>query len=100
MSWVGSRVKRVEDPALLMGQGRFVDDLHLPGMVQATILRSIHAHAGIRGIDAAEALAMPGVHGVFTAAEFEFVPGPPGLRQSALSTFAHQVVSMTRSYWR
>jgi carbon-monoxide dehydrogenase large subunit len=84
MSWVGSRVKRVEDPALLMGQGRFVDDLHMPGMVQATILRSNHAHARIRGIDAAAARAMPGVHGVFTAADL-----PPVLHGKLLPLLAH-----------
>mgnify|MGYP001811617941 CR=1 FL=1 len=52
MSWVGSAVKRVEDPALLQGKGQFVDDIHLPNMVEAAILRSPYAHARIGTIDA------------------------------------------------
>lgn len=69
MSWVGSRVTRVEDPALLKGEGRFVDDIHLPGMLQAAVVRSPFAHARIAGIDAAAALAIPGVRAVITHAD-------------------------------
>jgi carbon-monoxide dehydrogenase large subunit len=69
MSWVGSKVPRVEDPALLRGEGRFVDDIHLPGMLQAAFVRSPYAHARIGGIDAAAALAIPGVHAVLTHAD-------------------------------
>jgi carbon-monoxide dehydrogenase large subunit len=63
----GVRVPRVEDPALLTGRARFVDDLKLPGMLHAAFVRSPHAHARIGAIDTAAALAMPGVHAVFTA---------------------------------
>jgi aerobic carbon-monoxide dehydrogenase large subunit len=63
----GARVARVEDPALLSGSGRFVDDVKLPGMLHACFLRSPHGHARIRGIDAAPARALPGVHAVLTA---------------------------------
>ncbi|HEV2630335.1 MAG TPA: xanthine dehydrogenase family protein molybdopterin-binding subunit [Pseudolabrys sp.] len=63
----GARVARVEDPALLSGRGRFVDDVKLPGMLHACFVRSPHGHARIRGIDAAAAKALPGVHAVFTA---------------------------------
>ena len=63
----GARVPRVEDPALLTGRARFVDDLKLPGMLHAAFVRSPHAHARIVAIDTAAALAMPGVHAVFTA---------------------------------
>ena len=63
----GARVTRVEDPALLTGRGRFVDDIALPGLLHAAFLRSPHAHARIGAIDAAAALAMPGVHAVLTA---------------------------------
>jgi carbon-monoxide dehydrogenase large subunit len=66
MSWVGSKVARVEDPALLKGEGKFVDDMHLPGMLQAAFVRSPYAHAQIAGIDASATLAMPGVHAVLT----------------------------------
>ena len=61
----GENVRRLEDPALLRGKGRFVDDIHLPGMLHAAFVRSPHAHAAIRGIDKTAALALPGVHAVF-----------------------------------
>jgi carbon-monoxide dehydrogenase large subunit len=63
----GARVARVEDPALLSGRGRFVDDVKLPGMLYACFVRSPHAHARIEGIDASAARALPGVHAVLTA---------------------------------
>jgi carbon-monoxide dehydrogenase large subunit len=63
----GARVRRLEDPALLTGCGRFVDDLKLPGALAACFVRSPYAHAKLRVIDARAALAMPGVHAVFTA---------------------------------
>ena len=69
MGWFGASVQRKEDPALLTGRGRFVDDIALPGMLHAVVLRSPHGHAGIRGIDKSAALAMPGVHAVFTYAD-------------------------------
>jgi len=63
----GARVTRLEDAALLVGKGHFVDDLKLPGMLHACFVRSPHAHARVRGIDATAAKALAGVHGVFTA---------------------------------
>ncbi len=63
----GARVKRLEDPALLAGRGRFVDDVKLPGLLHGAFVRSPHAHAMLRAIDGAPALAMPGVHAVITA---------------------------------
>ncbi|MFQ6028876.1 MAG: hypothetical protein ACE5Q6_15440, partial [Dehalococcoidia bacterium] len=51
MSYSGQSLRRVEDPKLLTGQGCFVDDLHLPEMLYASVLRSPHAHARIRSID-------------------------------------------------
>jgi carbon-monoxide dehydrogenase large subunit len=63
----GARVKRLEDPALLAGRGRFVDDLKLPGVLQACFVRSPHAHAKVHAIDIAAAMAMPGVHAVIAA---------------------------------
>jgi carbon-monoxide dehydrogenase large subunit len=62
----GRSVPRVEDMPLLRGEGRFVDDIHIPGLLHAAFVRSPHAHAAIRGIDAAAALALPGVHAVLT----------------------------------
>lgn len=63
---VGTVVKRLEDPPLLRGRGRFIDDIALPGMLEAAFVRSPHAHARIDGIDTEAALALPGVHAVLT----------------------------------
>ncbi len=63
---LGRDVPRKEDPALIRGRGRFVDDIHLPGMLHAAFVRSPHAHAAITAIDTAAARAMPGVRAVFT----------------------------------
>jgi len=67
--WFGASVQRKEDPALLTGRGRFVDDIKLPGMLHVMVLRSPHPHAAIRGIDKTRALALPGVHAVVTHAD-------------------------------
>src|SRR5438270_13181112 len=66
---IGQPVRRREDLRLLTGRGRYSDDLNLPGQAYAVMLRSPHAHALIRGIDAAAAPAAPGVLAVLTAAE-------------------------------
>ncbi|HKF90063.1 MAG TPA: molybdopterin cofactor-binding domain-containing protein [Acidimicrobiia bacterium] len=66
---VGSRKLRREDPALLTGEARFVDDLVVPGALHAKVVRSPYAHARIRSIDTTEAQAMPGVVAVFTGAD-------------------------------
>ena len=66
---IGQSIKRFEDARLLRGGGHFQDDVNLPGQAHAVIVRSIHAHARIRGIDTADALRLPGVLGVFTGAD-------------------------------
>jgi aerobic carbon-monoxide dehydrogenase large subunit len=63
----GARVTRLEDPALLAGHGRFVDDVKLPGVLHACFIRSQHAHAKLRGFDARAASILPGVHAIITA---------------------------------
>ncbi len=68
-SILGTRVTRTEDPALLLGNSRYVDDLRLPGALHAVFVRSELAHARIVHIDAAAAVAAPGVVGVFTAGD-------------------------------
>ena len=65
----GAAVRRLEDAALLRGEGRFIDDLSFPGMLHAAFARSPHAHAAIRGIDKTAALALPGVRAVLTASD-------------------------------
>ncbi|MDH3910973.1 MAG: xanthine dehydrogenase family protein molybdopterin-binding subunit [Rhodospirillales bacterium] len=64
---VGQALRRVEDQRFLTGEGRYCDDISLPGQAVAVLLRSPHAHAELGAIDAAEARAAPGVLGVFTA---------------------------------
>jgi carbon-monoxide dehydrogenase large subunit len=67
--YAGTRVARVEDNRLLTGRGTFVDDVVRPGMLHACFVRSPFARATINRIDASAALALPGVHAVFTAAD-------------------------------
>ena len=67
--FLGVRVPRVEDAALLRGQGRFVGDIDLPGLLHTHFLRSPLAHARLKGIDTAKAKQLPGVHAVLTYAD-------------------------------
>jgi aerobic carbon-monoxide dehydrogenase large subunit len=62
-------VRRVEDPRLLLGQGRYTDDITLPGEVMGHVLRSPHAHAEIKGMDISAAQSMPGVLAIITGAD-------------------------------
>jgi len=68
---IGQSVSRFEDPRLLRGEGRFVNDVNLPGQAHAIVVRSPHAHAKILSIDTAAAQAAPGVLAVFTAADYD-----------------------------
>jgi carbon-monoxide dehydrogenase large subunit len=63
---IGARVKRGDDPRLLTGRGRYVDDVTLPRMVHAAFVRSAHAHARLLRIDVERARRAPGVAGVLT----------------------------------
>ena len=67
---IGQPVQRLEDQALLTGAAHFIDDLVLPGAVHAVFVRSPHVHARVVSIEGAEARKVPGVLGVFTAADF------------------------------
>ena len=85
--YFGAAVKRREDPRYLRGEGRFVDDIKLPGMLHAAFVRSPHAHARITAIRTQAAGALPGVAHVYTFADLErwmkplplFGAIPPGL---------------------
>jgi carbon-monoxide dehydrogenase large subunit len=68
---LGQSVPRFEDPRLLRGGGRYVDDMVLPRMAFGHVLRSPHAHARIRAIDTTAAVAAPGVLAVLTGADWE-----------------------------
>ena len=74
--FVGARVQRREDPRLLTGQGAYVDDRHVPGLLHVAFRRSDHAHARIAGIDTAAAAAMPGVVAIFTGADLAGMTNP------------------------
>jgi carbon-monoxide dehydrogenase large subunit len=67
--YAGARVPRVEDARLLTGNGTYVDDIRLPGLLHAVFVRSPFARAAIGGIDVSVARAQPGVRFVFTAAD-------------------------------
>ena len=75
MTWVGRPLRRREDAPLLVGRGRFVDDLSAPGVVHLALLRSPHAHARVARVDARRARKAPGVVAVVTAAELDSI-GP------------------------
>src|SRR5262245_53753597 len=85
--YFGAAVRRREDPRFLRGEGRFVDDVTLPGLLHATFVRSPHAHARIRAIHAEAAARLPGVLRIFTFGDLErwmtplplFGAPPPGL---------------------
>ena len=79
--YTGASIKRSEDPRILTGGGRYVDDVKLPGMLHAAFVRSPLPHARVLAVDVSAALALPGVAGVFTGADIEAitVPGPDAL---------------------
>src|SRR5436190_23466778 len=72
-AYIGRRYPRVEDPALVRGRGRFVDDLNPPGLLEAAFLRSPVAHGLIRSIDTSAARALPGVAAVYTLPDLRSV---------------------------
>ena len=80
----GKSIKRKEDPALIAGTGRFVEDVRLPGELAAAFVRSPYARAGINSIDGSAALAMPGVHAVYTIEDVRHLG--PLLAQVAVGT--------------
>jgi CO/xanthine dehydrogenase Mo-binding subunit len=76
LKWIGKSMKRVEDPRILTGKGRYIDDIVLPNMAHAAILRSPHAHARIKSIDTSKAEALEGVVLVLTGAQSAELVGP------------------------
>jgi aerobic carbon-monoxide dehydrogenase large subunit len=83
---IGQGVSRFEDPRLIQGGGRYVDDIKLPGMAYGVVLRSQHAHAKINSLDVSAAKAAPGVLAVLTAADVKAagwgdIPVPGGLKR-------------------
>ncbi|PSC04359.1 carbon monoxide dehydrogenase [Alsobacter soli] len=68
---IGAPVRRKEDFRFITGKGQYTDDINRPGQTYAAFVRSPHAHAAIKRIDASEALASPGVLAVLTGADLE-----------------------------
>jgi carbon-monoxide dehydrogenase large subunit len=68
--YVGRSIRRFEDERFLVGQGRFVDDMAIPGCLAAAFARSPHAHARLGAIDATAALSVPGVRAVLTGTDW------------------------------
>ena len=88
---MGHSVKRKEDPRFIRGAGEYIDDVVLKGMLWMDIVRSPYAHATIKGIDASEALKIPGVLAVITGADLEkaglhWMPTLAGDKQMVLPT--------------
>ena len=73
-SILGTRVQRIEDPSLLRGEGTFIDNIAPPDALHVAFVRSMTAHGRIESIDTDDALAMPGVVGVFTADDLDIGP--------------------------
>ena len=95
MKFFGASVLRKEDPALLTGKGRYVDDVKLPGMLHAAFVRSPYAHARIKGIDKAAALALPGVVAILTHADL-----PEPMRSRRLPLYVpHPAIKQTFMPW-
>ena len=90
---LGQSVPRTEDPRLLTGRGLYTDDVDLPRLAHAHVLRSPHAHAQIRGVDVRAAQQMPGVLAVLTGADWAaekygaFMPVIPRQRRDGSPMF-------------
>jgi len=97
---VGKRLRRREDPRLITGTATYVDDMKMPGMLYATIVRSPHAAAKIRSMDISKAAAHPGVAAVFTGKDTEKVgPVPCGASLPGLRVPHHYILAPERVYF-
>jgi len=97
---VGKRIRRREDPRLITGTATYVDDIQMPGMHYAAIVRSPHAAAKIRSIDIKAAAQAPGVAAVFTGKDTEKVgPVPCGASLPDLRVPHHHILAMDRVYY-
>jgi aerobic carbon-monoxide dehydrogenase large subunit len=76
-NFIGRSVPRLEDRPLLLGQGRYAADISFPGQWTMRVVRSAVAHGKIRSIEASAALALPGVHAVWTAPDVAHLPPIP-----------------------
>jgi len=97
---VGKRIRRREDPRLITGTATYVDDIKMPGMHYASIVRSPHAAANIKSIDISKAAAHPGVAAVFVGRDTEKVgPVPCGASLPGLCVPHHHILATDRVYF-
>jgi carbon-monoxide dehydrogenase large subunit len=97
---VGKRVRRREDPRLITGTATYLDDIKMPGMHHACIVRSAHAAARIKGIDAKAALARPGVVAVFIGADIAGLGAvPTAASLPGLRVPHHHLLAQDRTYY-
>src|SRR5579871_4110419 len=97
---VGKRIRRREDPRLITGTATYVDDIKMPGMHYASIVRSPHAAANIKSIDISKAAAHPGVAAVFIGKDVEKVgPVPCGASLPGLRVPHHTILATDRVYF-
>src|SRR2546428_862568 len=94
---LGEAYKRKEDARFIRGQGNYVDDVQLPGMLYGDIVRSIYAHALIKNIDISEALKVPGVVAVITGKDLE-AAGLAGMPKLSADTEA--VLALDRVHFQ
>jgi aerobic carbon-monoxide dehydrogenase large subunit len=97
---VGKRIRRREDPRLITGTATYVDDIQMPGMYHACIVRSPHAAARIRSVNAQPALDLPGVVAVYTGQDTKDVgPVPCGASLPGLRVPHHHILAVDRAYF-
>ena len=94
----GARMTRKEDPRILTGRGRYVDDIQAAGLLHGCFVRSPVAHAVLRGVDTAAAMALPGVHAVLTAEDLAGCTNPLdfGVPVEGLTTPAYTALTGDR----
>src|SRR5437588_10080736 len=99
-TFVGKRIRRREDPRLITGTATYVEDIQMPGMHHAVILRSPHAAARIRSIDTKKAESAPGVVCVFLGKETKGVGAVPcGVAMADLRVPQHTILATNRVYF-
>jgi carbon-monoxide dehydrogenase large subunit len=98
---VGRSIRRCEDPRLITGAATYLDDVKMPGMHHAMIVRSPHAAARIRGIDTHQARALGGVAAVFTGADVRHLgPVPTAASLPGLRVPHHHLLAQDRVYYQ
>ena len=95
----GKKIRRREDPRLITGTATYLDDIKMPGMHHACVVRSPHAAARIKSLNVKPALARPGVAAVFTGADVKDLgPIPCGASLPGLRTPHHHILAQDRVY--